>query len=256
MTSLFDQRNASPAAITPFIFERATIRTIQIDGQPWFVAADVCTALTVATEQTRRLDDDEKGLRTVQTPGGPQEMLIINESGLYSLILTSRKPSAKRFKRWVTGEVLPTIRKTGAYGIQAAPAVPQSLSAALRLAADQADLIEQQQAQLAIAAPKADALDRIAGATGSMTIREAAKDLQVKPLTFSNWLRANRWIYKQGRSNLAHQPRIDAGYMAHKVTLVEVEGYDGVTFEKPVTQARITPKGLAKLAVVFAGSAA
>lgn len=107
------------------------------------------------------------------------------------------------------------------------------------------------QSQLAIAAPKADALDRIAGATGSITIREAAKDLQVKPLAFSNWLKENKWIYKQGRSNLAHQPRIDAGYMAHKVTLVEVEGDDGVTFEKPVTQARITPKGLAKLAVVF-----
>lgn len=110
--------------------------------------------------------------------------------------------------------------------------------------------------QLAIAAPKAQALDRIAGAVGSMTIREAAKDLQVKPLKFSNWLRDNRWIYKQGRSNLAHQPRIDAGYMAHKVTLVEVEGDDGVTFEKPVTQARITPKGLAKLAVVFGEVAA
>ena len=103
---------------------------------------------------------------------------------------------------------------------------------------------------------KADALDRIAGATGSITIREAAKDLQVKPLAFSNWLKENKWIYKQGRSNLAHQPRIDAGYMAHKVTLVEVEGDDGVTFEKPVTQARITPKGLAKLAVVFGEVAA
>lgn len=110
--------------------------------------------------------------------------------------------------------------------------------------------------QLAIAAPKADALDRIAGATGSITIREAAKDLQVKPLQFSNWLKENKWIFKQGRSNLAHQPRIDAGLMTHKVTLVEVEGEDGVTFEKPVTQARITPKGLAKLAVVFGEVAA
>lgn len=110
--------------------------------------------------------------------------------------------------------------------------------------------------QLAIAAPKADALDRIAGATGSITIREAAKDLQVKPLKFSNWLKEHSWIYKQGRSNLAYQPRIDAGYMTHKVTLVEVEGDDGVTFEKPVTQARITPKGLAKLAVVFCAEVA
>lgn len=108
--------------ITPFSFEGFAVRTIQIDGEPWFVAADVCDSLTVATEQTRRLDEDEKGLRTVQTLGGPQDMLVINESGLYSLILTSRKPEAKRFKKWVTREVLPAIRKTGSYSIQ-----PQAL---------------------------------------------------------------------------------------------------------------------------------
>ena len=131
------------------------------------------------------------------------------------------------------------------------PAIPTTLSAALRLAADQADQIEAQHAQLAIATPKADALDRIATATGSMSIREAAKTLQVKPLAFSDWLRANHWIFKQGKGNLAFQPRIDAGLMEHKITMVEVEGDDGVTFEKPVSRARITQKGLAKLAVVF-----
>ena len=108
--------------ITPFSFEGFAVRTIQIDGEPWFVASDVCDSLTVATEQTRRLDEDEKGLRTVQTLGGPQDMLVINESGLYSLILTSRKPEAKRFKKWVTREVLPAIRKTGSYSAQ-----PQAL---------------------------------------------------------------------------------------------------------------------------------
>ncbi len=92
-----------------------TVRAFDQNGEIWFVAADVCTALTVNAEQTRRLDDDEKGLRTIQTLGGKQEMLIISESGLYSLILTSRKTEAKRFKRWVTHEVLPAIRKTGKY---------------------------------------------------------------------------------------------------------------------------------------------
>ena len=108
-------------------------------------------------------------------------MLVINESGLYSLILTSRKPNAKKFRRWVTGEVLPTIRKTGSYGKLAAPAVPQSLSAALRLAADQFDQIEAQQAQLAIISPKAEALDRIAGAEGSMCVTDAAKITNLQP---------------------------------------------------------------------------
>lgn len=196
------------------------------------------------------LEADEHGVTTVTTLGGQQKVIVINESGLYSLIFKSRKPNAKSFKRWVTGEVLPSIRKTGSYGIQTRPAELSHMEI-LTLALDSEKRAVEAETQLAIAAPKADALDRIAGATGSITIREAAKDLQVKPLTFSNWLREHKWIYKQGRSNLAHQPRIDAGYMAHKVTLVEVEGDDGVTFEKPVTQARITPKGLAKLAVVF-----
>lgn len=114
--------------LAAFDFESHNVRVVMDDNsEPWFVAADVCSAMTISTEQTRRLDDDEKGLRTVQTPGGQQEMVAINESGLYSLILTSRKPEAKRFKRWVTHDVLPSIRKTGAYaapGFIAALPVP------------------------------------------------------------------------------------------------------------------------------------
>lgn len=118
------------SSIVAFDFESQNVRVMMgQDGEPWFVAADVCTALTISTEQTRRLDDDEKGLRTVQTPGGQQEMVAINESGLYSLILTSRKAEAKRFKRWITHEVLPSIRKTGAY---AAPGSVAALPAPTR----------------------------------------------------------------------------------------------------------------------------
>lgn len=169
-------------------------------------------------------------MTTVRTSSGDQQMLVINESDLYSLTLTSRKPVAKQFKRWVTNEVLPTIRKTGSYGLQA-PAIPQNLPAALRLAADQAEQIKQQQARLAITGPKADALGRIATANGSLTIREAAKDLQLKPLTLSNWLREHRWIPKQGKVTLAFQAHMDAGLMEHKVTPLEVNGKDGVMFE-------------------------
>ena len=110
--------------IVAFDFESHNVRVVMDEnGEPWFVAADICSAMTISTEQTRRLDEDEKGLRTVQTPGGQQEMVAISESGLYSLILTSRKPEAKRFKRWVTHEVLPSIRKTGSY------AAPDSVAA-------------------------------------------------------------------------------------------------------------------------------
>ena len=124
--------------IVAFDFESNDVRVVMgEDGEPWFVAADVCAAMAINTEQTRRLDDDEKGLRTVQTPGGQQEMVTINESGLYSLILTSRKAEAKRFKRWVTREVLPAIRKTGSYAapgsVAALPAPTQDRVTAILL---------------------------------------------------------------------------------------------------------------------------
>lgn len=94
---------------------RCELRTLEKKGEVWFVAADVCRALELDRTQSRRLDDDEKDVVSIHTPGGPQDMTVINEFGLYSLILGSRKPEAKAFKRWVTHEVLPTIRRTGQY---------------------------------------------------------------------------------------------------------------------------------------------
>lgn len=105
------------AQVIPFRFEAREVRTLLINDLPWFVAADVAASLgyPAAPQMTRNLDDDEKGMQNVHTPGGDQEMLVINESGLYSAILRSRKAEAKRFKKWVTAEVLPAIRKHGRY---------------------------------------------------------------------------------------------------------------------------------------------
>lgn len=103
--------------VIPFSFEKKQVRTLLVNGEPWVVAADVCRVLSVANaaRALSRLDDDEKGIHIVNTLGGAQNLSIVNESGLYSLILTSRKPEAKRFKKWVTAEVLPAIRKHGRY---------------------------------------------------------------------------------------------------------------------------------------------
>lgn len=94
-----------------------TIRTTTINGEPWFVAADVCKALEIQNNRDAisRLDADEKGVASTDTLGGKQELTIVNEPGLYALVLGSRKPEAKAFKRWITHEVIPTIRKHGAY---------------------------------------------------------------------------------------------------------------------------------------------
>lgn len=92
-------------------------RVIDRNGEPWFILSEVCKKLDLVqpTSTARTLDDDEKGVLNVHTPGGVQQVTVINESGLYSLILRSRKPEAKVFRKWVTAEVLPSIRKTGGY---------------------------------------------------------------------------------------------------------------------------------------------
>lgn len=112
-----------------FSFEDAAVRAILLDEEPWFVARDVATALGIAQPDKayQRLDDDEKGRHTVLTPGGPQEMTIVSEPGVYQLVFTSRTAKAKAFKRWLAHEVLPALRRTGAYVMgHSAPDLPLS----------------------------------------------------------------------------------------------------------------------------------
>ena len=99
------------------LYQDHPVRIIERDGDPWFVAKDVCDILEICNSRrsTSLLDEDERGVHTVNTPSGKQEMTVVSEAGLYSLILKRRKPEAKAFRQWVTHEVLPAIRKTGAY---------------------------------------------------------------------------------------------------------------------------------------------
>lgn len=139
------------SSITNFIFDAEDgtprgVRTVLVDGEIWFVSADVAAALGYrdAANMVRNLDEDEKGTQIVSTLGGKQEVSVINEPGLYAAILKSRKPEAKQFKKWVTGEVLPAIRKTGAYigpdaqlgAAQEQPALFASHAADIMVAAD------------------------------------------------------------------------------------------------------------------------
>ena len=120
----------SNRAVERFTFEGAEVRTVLIDNEPWWVAADVCSILQLQPSRAlARLDEDEKGLRSTHTPGGQQMLTYVNEPGLYSLVLGSRKPEAKAFKRWVTREVLPAIRKHGRYEVAPVP-TPKEITAA------------------------------------------------------------------------------------------------------------------------------
>ena len=188
--------------------EFGAVRSILIDGEPWFVAADVCKALELekTNRALSRLDDDEKGAHSVSTPGGRQRMSIISESGLYSLILGSRKPEARAFKRWITHEVIPSIRKHGAYmtdslldALEAHPeGVPEYLN---RLRSENARNRELNR-RLRLALPKAEYYDAFVDPADCTNIRTTAKELGVPEKQFTRYLEEKKYLFRDKNRKL------------------------------------------------------
>lgn len=202
-----------------------SVRVLAIDNEPWFVARDVTDALGLDRTATRRLDDDEKGVRSMHTQGGEQEVSIITEAGLYSLIMASKKPEAKRFKRWVTHDVLPTIRKHGMYAtpqsIERMLADPDTMIAtlkALKAERKRADALMEDNARLL---PKATMYDVAIEAEGTMSVTETARYLAQYDKTINRTrlfalLRADGLVCKQG--NAPTKKAIERGYMVQVMT--------------------------------------
>ncbi|PZX21331.1 phage antirepressor KilAC domain-containing protein [Rhodobacter capsulatus] len=225
------------------------VRAVTIDGEPWFVARDVCDVLGLTKDRdaVARLDRDERGSVKVDTLGGAQSVNIISESGLYALILRSNKPEAKAFRKWVTATVLPTIRKTGSYvrGEEAfdvtteagLAAATMHVMAALQAKADGF------KAMYEAAKPKADAFTVIEEAKGSMTVTEAAKALKAKRDDLYGHLEHRKWVTK-GKRRQATASALRSGYMDTR-TQTDTRGRVHTT---PV----VTPKGLAYLAEIKA----
>lgn len=138
------------ADLMPFNYGDTPFRTLLIDGDPCFIANDVSTVLDIRNgrDALARLDDDEKGVVTTDTLGGPQQMAYVTEAGLYSLILTSRKPEARAFKRWITHDVLPTIRRTGAYGQPVERLTPLEYARSLVAAEERAEIAQARATEL------------------------------------------------------------------------------------------------------------
>lgn len=188
--------------------EFGAVRSILIDSDPWFVAADVCKALELekTNRALSRLDDDEKGAHSVSTPGGRQRMSIISESGLYSLILGSRKSEARAFKRWITHEVIPSIRKHGAYmtdslldALEAHPeAVPEYLN---RLRSENARNRELTR-RLRLALPKAEYYDAFVDPADCTNIRTTAKELGVPEKQFTRYLEEKKYLFRDKNRKL------------------------------------------------------
>jgi anti-repressor protein len=165
--------------ITTFNFNAAEVRTLQVDGEPWFVLRDVCSILDVAqpVRVAQSLDEDEVTTTHVtDSLGREQHTYIINEPGLYSVVLRSRKPEAKAFKRWVTHEVLPAIRRTGSYAAQ--PALPQTYADALRELAAIVEAREALEAKVASDAPKVLFADSVATSETTILVGDLAKILR------------------------------------------------------------------------------
>jgi len=157
------------------------VRVVEQDNELWFVAKDVCDCLglTDTSRSVGRLDDDEKGTSSIRTPGGSQNLLTVNEYGLYNLVLSSRKAEAKEFKRWITHDVIPAIRKTGSYSM----AIPQTLPEALRAYANEVEshnatkaIVAQQEQQIAEFKPVKDYIDKILSSKSCLTITQIAAD--------------------------------------------------------------------------------
>ncbi|RDH41530.1 BRO family protein [Zooshikella ganghwensis] len=233
--------------IIPFQFNSSSIRVINKEGEPWFVATDIAKTLGYreAYDMTRFLDDDEKGPHILRTPGGSQELQAINESGLYSAILKSRRPEAKQFKRWVTHEVLPSIRKNGGYIAGQENDSPELIMAkALKMANT---IIENKTKQLEIAneeireaQPKIEFYDDVTNAEDAITVAEAAKVLDTGRNRLMSYLRAIEWV---NPNNEPYQATINSGIMDVKLS----EYCHPVKGLKECVTPMITGKGLTKL---------
>ena len=203
-----------------------TIRAMRgEDGEPMFIAGDVAKILGYgdATHMTRRLEDDEKGLRSVETPGGTQMANVISEPGLYSAILGSRVPEARAFKRWVTHEVLPALRRDGGYMVARDETPEQTMARAVLLAQQ---TIDRQKSRIAELEPKALFADAVAASDGTCLVGELAKMMRQNGVEVGQnrlfaMLREDGYLGNVGQNrNVPTQRAMDLGLFRIKETAV------------------------------------
>lgn len=210
--NLFNQSQSKEVSI--FNFENQNVRTVIIDEQIWFVASDVTKIL--GYQNGRKAIDDNcldgvtSSYSIIDRLGRVQQATIINESGIYQLVMTSKMPNAIKFKEWVTGQVLPSIRKTGSYSIkQSEFKIPQTYAEALRLAADQAERIEEQAKKIEQDKPKVEFADKVLDSKNSISIGEFSKLIGWGQNKLFLWLRDNKYLMS---NNIPYQKYIESGY--------------------------------------------
>ena len=231
--------------------EFGRVRTVSVDNEPWFFAKDVCDALSIATNHVREsLDEDEvSNLRSTEIGPefGGKAPLIVSEAGLYSLILKSRKPEAKAFKRWITHDVIPAIRKTGGYQVPQSPAeqMAQGILAAQKLLAERDATIAKQNEQIAVLTPKGIFADAVTASKTSILVGGLAKLIKQQGIDIGQkrlfaWMRENGFLIKSGTEKNMPTQR------AMELKLFEVkEGsfVDGNGVNRITRTTKVTGKG-------------
>lgn len=214
-------------------YGNSEIRTIQKDGEPWWVLSDVCKVLELTTPArvAGRLEDDEKGVSLIHTLGGKQNVTVINESGLYAVILRSDKPQAKPFRRWVTSEVLPSIRKHGAYmtdqTLEQALTSPDFLIQLATQLKEEKEQRKQLEAKVEQDKPKVLFADSVSASKSSILVGELAKILKQNGVDTGQfrlfaWLRENGYLIKREGSdyNMPTQKSAEMGLFEVKQTII------------------------------------
>lgn len=225
------------------VFESAefgSVRTVEVNGEPYFVGKDVAIILGYAKPQNAiatHVDEDDALKRGILTTQGIQEMVVINESGLYSLILGSKLPNTKKFKRWVTSEVLPSIRKHGMYATDELLANPDfaiKVFQELKAEREKRSLLETtvkvQSQQIAELKPKASYYDIVLNCKDLVSTSVIAKDFGKSAVWLNNYLHENGIQYKQGKIWLLYQKYAEQGYTNTKT--VPVAGPNGKIYSK------------------------
>ena len=226
------------------------VRTIVLNGEPWFAGKDVAERLGYANSRKAladHVDEEDKGVTKCDTPGGAQGLVVINESGLYSLILSSKLPSAKEFKRWITSDVLPSIRKLGAYmtpeTLQEAILNPDTMIRLCQqikteqgknrelLAANSRLTVENQ-----IMRPKAEYFDDLVDCNLLTSFQETAKELGCAPQAFVDFLIERKYIYRNRHGKLMPYENKNDGLFTVKESVNAKTKWSGI-------QTMITPKG-------------
>lgn len=247
--------------IQTFDFDGSGIRTLTIGDEPYFVGKDVAQVLGYSNPRdaiAKHVDAEDKGVAKCDTLGGQQNQTVINESGLYSLILGSKLPEAKRFKRWVTSEVLPSLRRNGMYAMDELLDNPDLAINALQRLKEEREARKQLELQNAEMKPKALFAEAVETSSTSILIGDMAKLLrqngvEVGQRRLFDWLRTNGWLMKTGESrNMPTQKAMEKGYFEIKErTISNPDGSVRIT-----KTTKVTGKGQVWLTNEFMGDRA